>query len=178
MSFISKLFKPDSPYLPTEISSVVRRYLAKTEQQRPFAKGKDQKYYFIANAGLLEVTGTEAPKQICDWFEVQQAIWAGESKRLVIRWVDPQRQPLTINLADHEQIDFMRAFDERVAATIVSVVRRKAENGTNIVASIRRRADGGLFSALVVDGCLTPTGQKMASQLERSLRDSVGLTPE
>lgn len=144
------------------------------EIQRIATLGEAGEKYFIADRGLLRLKeGTV--EQLCDWFEIQQAIWAGESKRLVIRWVDPQRTPLTLHLAEHEQTSFMRLFDEKVAQTIVLTMRRKAENGTNLIGTIRRRGDGKLFSALVADGPLDPAAKKLGIELEKNLRDAVGL---
>jgi hypothetical protein len=48
-------------------------------------------------------------------------------------------------------------------------------SGTRITASVRRREDGRLFSALVADGPLDEPGQSAADALEREVREGVGL---
>lgn len=174
MSLFRKIFnrQPASP-LDAEMAELISGQIGKTALRRPVAPGVDGELYCLSDAGFFQVFAGQV-EQLCDWFEIQQAIWAGESRRLVIRWVDPQRTPSTFNLAAHEQTAFMRAFDELVARTVVMTMRRKV-GSTNILASIRRRADGKLFSTLVADGPLGEAGERVAVELERSLRDAVGL---
>lgn len=177
MKLLKNLFQKltiDTEKLGISATDVAALALKPHELQRTVAMGMAGEKYFIADRGLLRLE-EGAVEQLCDWFEIQQAIWAGESKRLVIRWVDPQRTPLTLHLHEHEQTAFMRLFDEKVAQTIVLTMRRKAENGTNLIATVRRRADGELFSALVADGTLDAAGEKLAFELEKNLRDAVGL---
>lgn len=178
MSFLKKIFPRKSAVQKSFLPPNLVTQLNRAERVRPQAQGCNGEVYVLADRGLLRVDEAGQVVQLCDWFEVQQAIWVGESRRLAVRWVDPQRQTLIIFLAEHEQTEFMRVFDELVAATIVSTVRRKADNGTAIVVSVRRRLDGELFSAVVVDGSLTAQGQQLAVDLERNLRDSVGLAIE
>lgn len=177
MKLLKNLFHKltiDTEKLGISATDVAALALKPHELQRTVAMGMAGEKYFIADRGLLRLE-EGAVERLCDWFEIQQAIWAGESKRLVIRWVDPQRTPLTLHLREHEQTAFMRLFDEKVAQTIVLTMRRKAENGTNLIATVRRRADGELFSALVADGTLDAAGEKLAFELEKNLRDAVGL---
>ncbi|MCS4484212.1 hypothetical protein NXS08_01730 [Gleimia sp. 6138-11-ORH1] len=148
--------------------------LSSKELSRPVAQSEAGERYHIADRGLLKIFAGEV-EQLCDWFEVQQAIWVAESKRLLIRWVDPARPALRVNLTEPDQTDFMRLFDEKVTLTIVLSMRRQASNGTNIMGAVRRRPDGELFSVIVVDGPLEETGEQLARELEKTLRDAVGL---
>ncbi|MDO5048916.1 MAG: hypothetical protein Q4D87_03430 [Actinomycetaceae bacterium] len=149
-------------------------FLVKSDARRPATELKDGRWLLLAEVGPVTVSedGTEF---IGHWHEIQHVVWESNSRMLLVRWVDPSRQPWHGVTVTDDPRKFMSHFEEYVEYSIVSSQRRKADNGTTITASIRRTEDGQLFSTLVADGPLDASGEKVAHELEAKLRESVGL---
>ncbi|MDO5728854.1 MAG: hypothetical protein Q4P71_04435 [Actinomycetaceae bacterium] len=163
------------PTLPEPFSHVVeRKPFNRIDRKRPALELESGNWLLLARQGPCVISETDA-QFISYWHEIQQAKWDGETKTLSIDWVDPTREPITMAAKAEEPHEFMMSMQEYVEYVVVSSGQRVADNGTTITASIRRREDGELFSALVADGPLDEQGEELAHQLERRLREGVGL---
>lgn len=160
--------------LPKELADTVRSSLASTDTRRPAMELADGSWLLLAFAGPTIVREGEAVK-VADWHELQHAVWEATSKTLIIRWVNPAREPWHAKTAEEDVHRFMSHFEEFINHTIVNAASRRADNGTWVTASIRRTAEGTLFSTLTADGPLDDAGQALADELEANLLESVGL---
>ena len=128
----------------------------------------------VAGAHALAVV---APGRIVTagmWYEVQTLGWDADTQRLQVVWSDPGRVPFS-GVTACEPVDFMRVARERLAYTQVSLRSLRADNGTRIVAQIRRGPDGALFSVVTASGPLDEAAKHAADRLEWELREAVGL---
>lgn len=109
------------------------------------------------------------------WYEVQRVRWDAASRGLTVTWVDPARSPMVVRTVSSDPGAFMALVTERVNHSLVVQKAALTAEGTTVVAAVRRRDDGQLFSTLVADGPLDEDGRRLADALEREVRDGVGL---
>lgn len=161
--------------LPAELADkLTGDFLSKVDKRRPATELEDGSWLLLAKLGPVVVTEDET-KFIGHWHEIQHAVWESQTRMLIVRWVDPTREPWHGVTVARDAHKFMSQLEEFVEYAIVSSQRRTADNGTMISASIRRGADGQLFSTLVADGPLDEQGEQLARKIEANLRESVGL---
>ncbi|MDO5033943.1 MAG: hypothetical protein Q4E01_00935 [Actinomycetaceae bacterium] len=169
MKFSSK------PRLPKDLADGLKAdFLTRADGKRPATELKDGSWLLLATIGLVQVSDTDA-QFIGHWHEIQHAVWEAKHQMLIIRWVDPSREPWHGVTVEDDVRSFMSQLDEFIEYTIVTTSSRQAENGTLVHAAIRRTSDGRMFSTLTADGPLDEDGEQLADQLETSLRDAVGL---
>lgn len=163
------------PSLPEPFrTSIATKPFNRIDRQRPALELSDGSWLLLATLGPHVITETDT-QFVGHWHEIQRARWDGEAKTLSIHWVDPARDIVRFHAEAEDPQAFMMSFEEYVEYAVVSTGQRQTESGTTITASIRRRPDGELFSALVADGPLDEDGQRLAHDLELKLRESVGL---
>lgn len=163
------------PTLPEPFSQIIAdKPFNRVDRKRPALELTDGTWLLLARLGPCIISQTDA-QFVCYWHEIQQARWDGENRTLSIQWVDPTREPIEMGANAEDPQAFMMSLQEYVEYVVVSSGQRVADNGTTITASIRRREDGELFSALVADGPLDDQGRELAHQLENRLREGVGL---
>lgn len=161
--------------LPSELAEKLSGdFISKADKRRPATELEDGRWLLLAEVGPVTVT-EDATEFIGHWHEIQHAVWENETRMLIVRWVDPTREPWHGVTATADAHKFMTHLEEFVEHAIISSQRRKADNETWITASIRRGADGQLFSTLVADGPLDEQAEQVARDLETKLRESVGL---
>ncbi|MDO5719174.1 MAG: hypothetical protein Q4P05_00375 [Actinomycetaceae bacterium] len=161
--------------LPAPFSTVVTaKPFQRQDRKRPALKLSDGNWLLLASLGPYVISETDA-QFVGHWHEIQRAKWDGETQTLSIHWVDPARQAAVFEAEAEDPQSLMMSFEEYVEYAVVTTGQRQTHSGTIITASIRRRPDGELFSALVVDGSLDEEGEQLAHDLESKLRESVGL---
>ncbi|WP_175953784.1 hypothetical protein [Schaalia sp. Marseille-Q2122] len=159
---------------PLSAPTPVSRHLPSFDRSAPAAEVEcDQ--WVVAGRHALILASEQGVRDSGMWYEVQSARWNGEDRSLRIAWVDPQRAAWKLHTVTEDPADFMRAMTEAVDHSMVMHKQIVVENGTKVVAQIRRREDGHLFSILTADGPLSREGQAQADALERRLREGVGL---
>jgi hypothetical protein len=111
-----------------------------------------------------------------DWVDVDHAAWSQETESLTVTWVDGSAAR-TLSLAPDAGRRFPEAFRDRVQASVVHVERRSLPGLGELRAIVRRTADGGLLSQLVLPAtrALTSREQEAADDLESRARVAVGL---
>lgn len=109
------------------------------------------------------------------WYEVQNSRWDSGTRDLTVAWVDPGRPPLVVRTRSTDPGTFMADVSVKVNHSLVVQKAARTDAGTTVVAAVRRRDDGQLFSTLVADGPLDEGGRQLADALEREVRDGVGL---
>jgi len=109
------------------------------------------------------------------WYQIQHMRWTGETRTLTVNWVDPGRPPLAARTVSEDPQDFMADVSAKVTHALVVQKVLTTSTGTRVTAAVRRREDGQLFSTLVADGPLSPADHRRADQLERTVREDVGL---
>lgn len=109
------------------------------------------------------------------WYEIQRARWNGETRQLVVLWVDPARRPLAVTTVTDDPDNFMLDVSAKVDHARVVQKVATTPSGTVVTAAVRRGESGELFSTLVADGPLDEEGRGLADALEREVREGVGL---
>lgn len=156
------------------VNALHASFLTKTDAKRPAIELVNGAWLLLANLGPVVVTD-EHVAFIGHWHEIQHAVWEANSQMLIIRWVDPTREPWHGVTVEDDVRRFMSQLEEFIEYTYISTASRKTADGTWIRASIRRSSNGNLFSTLTAGGDLGNEGEKLAFELERNLRESVGL---
>lgn len=156
------------------VPSAISQHLPSFDRSAPAAEVEGGRWV-VAGRHALILVSEEAVQDSGMWYEVQAARWNAEDATLHVLWVDPQRPEWHFVTTVEDPSDFMRAMTEAVDHSMVMHKQITVENGTKVVAQIRRREDGHLFSILVADGALNEEGQAQADALERRLREGVGL---
>ncbi|MCD4557999.1 hypothetical protein [Schaalia sp. lx-100] len=156
------------------IPSSFHAALSSAERKYPSIELSDG-HWLIAGTHELLYLATDAIIDRCAWHEIQSAQWTASSRSLSILWTDPQREPFHAITRNDNVTEFMTMMRERIEYTIIMMRHVISENGTRIVAQIRRAPTGELFSVLSAFGTLNDEGQKLARRLEYEVRESVGL---
>jgi hypothetical protein len=158
------------PSLPPKLS----RFLSGPQSLGPAEELSDGSWA-VAGRDALVVVGPGGVTDSAMWYQVQYARWDAATRELTIVWVDPARPPLTATTVSEDPSGFMAEVSANVTHALVIQKTAVTGSGTRITASVRRREDGRLFSALVADGPLDEAGQSAADALEREVREGVGL---
>ena len=109
------------------------------------------------------------------WYEVQYAKWDHVTRKLLIVWVEPDREPIFRVTTETEPKKFLRRLTSSVDKTIVASKSKSLSSGTKVSATARRRADGEVFTTVVIQGKTTPQAQTIADHLETELRQDLNL---
>ena len=161
--------------LPKAIaSSLQANFLTKADAPRPAIELEGGAWLLLAQLGPVVIRDDDVAF-VAHWHEIQHAVWEAGSQMLIIRWVDPTREPWHGVTLEDDVRRFMSQLEEFIEYTYISTTSRKTADGTWIRASIRRSSNGNLFSTLTAGGDLDNEGEKLAFELERNLRESVGL---
>ena len=126
-----------------------------------------------------------------DWDGVNRGAWDAEARTFTLELLGGT-EPLTLTVPDRirgagrdgelavEERAFAVALRQRITAAIIHPAGRALPRGRRATASVRRRADGSLYSVtdppLGEDGALDADDVDALLALERRVRDGVGLT--
>ncbi|MDO4258671.1 MAG: hypothetical protein Q4C87_04040 [Actinomycetaceae bacterium] len=147
-------------------------HLPHSDRSAPCEKLSDGTWA-VAGTHALFLFDAEGPIGGALWFEVQNARWEADSRKLLVMWTDPGAKPLVVVTESENPRTFMARVKARLEATMVAYKTRMAGD-TQIVAQIRRGPEG-LFSHVSADGPLDEKGLAAAETLEKEIRESVGL---
>ena len=79
--------------LPKAIaSSLQANFLTKADAKRPAIELEGGAWLLLAQLGPV-VISDEDVAFVAHWHEIQHAVWEAGSQMLIIRWVDPTREP-------------------------------------------------------------------------------------
>ncbi|WP_196717529.1 hypothetical protein [Actinomyces trachealis] len=140
----------------------------------------------LALTGGLMVVEGEAVRR-WEWVQVDRAAWAGQERTFTLYWLEPGQEALVLVVpeeirpggvaVDVDPNQFARVLRERVDSAVVHRVAGTLAGGQPVSVSVRRSADGGLFTA--VTGVrveeLSEVDREVLTALERRARDCVGL---
>lgn len=110
------------------------------------------------------------------WYQVQFARWEHETKKLIVVWVEPDREPVIRTTIDSEPTKFLRRLTFSVDKTIVASKSLTVPSGATISATARRRADGEVFTTVLVKGELAVGEESVANTLEAQLLRELNVT--
>ena len=126
-----------------------------------------------------------------DWDGVNRGAWDAEARTFTLELLGGT-EPLTLTVPDRirgagrdgelavEERPFAVALRQRITAAIIHQAGCALPSGRRATASVRRRADGSLYSVtdppLGEDGALDADDVDALLALERRVRDGVGLT--
>lgn len=162
--------QPQRAQLPDSVVDSI----PKDQRGGPFDKLRDGRY-IIVGRNILMVADEERVIDSGFWHEVQYCAWDAASKRFLLVWSQPERERVEGITITDDPADLMRKITLRVDSTIVATRRFVTSAGISVVATVRRRIDGELFSAVFVGGAISDADQEKAFRLEQSLRDELGL---
>ncbi len=158
----------------SRVPDALVRFLPRGDH-RAQALAVDHDRWLVAARYALILVGAEGVEDSGMWYEVQHVRWEGETQLLRVAWVDPGRTPLEVRTETTEPSDFMADVTAKVTHALVVQKTAITDIGTRVTASVRRREDDELFSTLVADGPLDAQGKTLADELERTVREGVGL---
>ena len=109
------------------------------------------------------------------WYQVQYGRFNADTGQFLLVWVDPDQPPITLQIADEPVTRFMEAFTNRVNQAIVSSKQARMQSGATITATARRRADGQIFTSVLLQGAAGPADELAAEKLDAELRAELGM---
>lgn len=157
------------------LPSAVANALPEGERGGPHTMLEDGRHVVVGNRVLAVVDGAGAVEAVGFWHEVQYASWKADTQTLTVVWTDPKREPLVAATRSENPKRFMEALTLRVDNTIVATRSFTTSGGTNVAATVRRRVDGHLFSAVVVSGPVSEDDERKALALEQELRSELNM---
>lgn len=152
--------------LPQEFA----KHVPVADHGQPFERVDDDSIV-LAGRHALMIVSPEGVRDSGLWHEVQYARWTPNERMFHLVWVQPGRQTISLKTDSEDPERLMSAVTTRTNKTILATRSFFTPTGIRVVASIRRRPDGGLFSTLITDGELTADDQLKATQVERTLRE-------
>ena len=147
----------------------------------------DGSAWAVATTGFLVVfNGCSRPKTH-SWDEVEQGTWDGQERVFILRWSQQDREDLVLKVpagvrngdayASADAAPFAKALRQRVEAAIVHSAVAVLPSGATATASVRRGADGHLYS--VTRPAMSQVSDKEDAEalqaLENRVREGVGL---
>ena len=161
---------PTAVTVPSALSSHLPEY----DTRAPATLLEDGRY-LVAGKYALFLVEQQGIVDSGMWYQVQYASWNADNKKLRILWTDPEAPPLTLTTVDDDPKKFMRTLTSRVDNTIVASRHRQLPSGTTVTVTVRRRADGQLFSSVLADGDVQVADEPYLDALENEVRGEVGL---
>ncbi len=154
--------------------SAARSHIPETQRGGPVEALEDGRS-IAAGPDVLMVLNEDGIEDSGLWHEVQFASWDAPSRQLRVVWTQPDRAPIEgVTVSDHPKW-LMEKVTTFVNKTIVDTRSFDASSGGRVTASVRRRADGELFSTVVVSGAVSDAEVERAWQMEADLRAELGM---
>lgn len=146
----------------------------------------------VASRQALLLVGADGVESRDTWDTVDRGSWNGEERSFHLEWLEAQRPalqlqvPLTLDGVDVDPDLFARVLRQRVESAIVHRVSEVLPSGNTANISVRRGADGELYSVCAVQSGaggrqrlalsdLSSTDLEAVRALESRARDGVGL---
>ncbi len=160
---------------PVAVPNHIWQHLPEYDAGAPFAALTDGRF-LIAGDHALFLVGEDGIEDSGMWYQVQYASWAAETRKLRVLWVDPGAQPLNLVTVDENPDQFMRVLTSRVDRAIVSSKQLRLPSGITVTVTVRRRADGQLFSSVLADGDIQVADEPYLDAFEEAVLAELGLT--
>ena len=180
--------RPPSTALPSHLAGLVPR-----SEQVLGAVPLDEegRRWAVATAGSLVILDEDGVDATRTWDGVTRGTWDAEERTFPLELLH-EAEPLVLSVPERipkagrdgdvmvAEKDFAVALRQRIDAAIIHHVSETLPSGRRATASVRRRADGSLYSVtdppLGEDGALDADDVDALLALERRVRDGVGLT--
>ena len=180
--------RPPSTALPSHLAGLVPR-----SEQVLGAVPLDEegRRWAVATAGSLVILDEDGVDATRTWDGVTRGTWDAEERTLTLELLH-EAEPLVLSVPERipkagrdgdvmvAEKDFAVALRQRIDAAIIHHVSETLPSGRRATASVRRRADGSLYS--VTDPPMAGHDQALSADdvdalgaLERRARDGVGL---
>jgi len=141
----------------------------------------------VATAGSLVILDDDGVDATRTWDGVTRGTWDAEERAFTLRWTQQDRDDLVLKVpagvrdgdtyASTDVAPFAKALRQRVEAAIVHSAVAALPSGATATASVRRGADGHLYS--VTRPTMTQASDKEDAEalqaLENRVREGVGL---
>lgn len=109
------------------------------------------------------------------WHEVQYCSWDAQTRQFTLVWSQPERPKVEGRTVSDDPEKLMRKITLCVDSTIVATRRFVTSVGVPVAATVRRRVDGELFSAVFAGGAISEADRNKAFELEQALREELGV---
>lgn len=109
------------------------------------------------------------------WHEVQYCSWDAQTRQFTLVWSQPDRPKVEGRTVSDDPEKLMRKITLCVDSTIVATRRFVTSTGVSVAATVRRRVDGELFSAVFAGGVISEADREKAFDLEQTLREELGV---
>ena len=148
---------------------------------------EDGSAWAAATADALVVFSGRSRPEHYAWDEVERGTWEAEERAFTLRWTQQDRDDLVLKVpagvrdgdtyASTDVVPFAKALRQRVEAAIVHSAVAALPSGATATASVRRGADGHLYS--VTRPTMSQVSDKEDAEairaLENRVREGVGL---
>lgn len=136
--------------------------------------------------GLVVFSGRSRPEHYA-WNEVERGSWDADERTFTLSWTDLERDELVLEVpagvrngdtyAPTDVAPFAKALRQRVEAAIVHSAVTTLPGGATATASVRRGADGHLYSVTrpMASQVIDEEDSEALQNLENRVREGVGL---
>ena len=180
-----RLFKRDTPETTQQDStdaspqggalpSAALADIPKDQRGGPYEELEDGRF-IVVGRNIIMVTDATHLVDSGLWHEVQYASWDARTRQFRLVWSQPDRPALVGKTISDNPKSLMEKITHRVDDTIVATRRFVTSTGVSVAATVRRRVDGELFSAVVASGPISDADQEKAYELETKLREELGM---
>jgi hypothetical protein len=159
---------------PPLLPAPVRERLGLTETPLSTAMLPDDGWAVATRSGLHVLVGQTATSR--RWTDVDGASLDGETGHLTVRFVDGT-PPLVLELDDRTHLP--RTVHDRVQSSVVLTETVSVPGDTHVRVTLRRDADGRLFTQVVGNGRVDLTNPAVAAAVdaaEARVREAAGLS--
>lgn len=132
--------------------------------------------WFVPFADRLVVVGDHTEE--LEWSDFEGATWDEGARLIRMVFVEPERKPFLVRLAEDEDQKIAWVVRERVQRSIVYQEHAVLPSGAKARGMVRRDRSENLFTQVLVDGRSEVADEPRLAELERSLRDVTGMEPE
>ncbi|WP_099332159.1 hypothetical protein [Actinomyces minihominis] len=152
----------------------VRLSIPQDQRGGPYEELEDGRF-IIVGRNIIMISNEHKVVDSGFWHEVQYASWDASTHTFRLVWSQPDRDPVIGRTITRNPKDLMEKITHRVDDTIVATRRFVTSGGASVAATVRRRVDGELFSAVISSGPISDEDEKKAYRLEADLREELGM---
>lgn len=131
--------------------------------------------FIVVGRTIVMITDDKGVVDSGFWHEVQYASWDATTRTFRLVWSQPDRPAIIGRTTTDNPREVMEKITHRVDATIVATRRFRTSTGVNVAATVRRRVDGELFSAVIATGPISKADEEKAYALEEDLHRELNM---
>ena len=174
--FRRRTFAPATPVERRSLPQTVLEAIPADQRGGPHERLEDGRFVIVGRDVVI-VADDEKILDSGFWHEVQFAAWKADTRLFTLVWSQPGRPQVVGRTVGDQVNDLMEKISSRVGNTVVATRRFVTDSGTHVAASVRRRIDGKLFSAVVAGGPISEVDEEKAYRLEEELRAELNMAP-